>query len=719
MTPTPDEIFDGLDDVDWPYIGFSHADSPAATLRDIASEDPEVAQAAVDRFWAAMNTRAPVYPATVECIPYLVRLCAAGKQTRGLLELLQSIAVGANQPRSDQEKLVKALAGQLPRLLPHLTDTDKVVRARTVAIVRHCGPSPQAARALRDRWADEPDAGLKAALLDACRRADPTTAAGLAATATGPEQPSSVRLAAATCLVATGAAWTAGLAAAASAWAHGNADVPPAGSTSDSHPDAWRHTAPDDTFVELLTLLAGRGMMAEAVELLTTAVDAGGPASEQRQRRLVAGIDTLCGEYRGAPTMLAPLLATLLGVEDKRVVGQALGVVDRIGPEGKAAADALVALAESDDDAQADQALAVLVRLGDPRGVPLLARDLPRRGQALEAAAGRGSDKPIPYASELLDAARKLLGGEDKRGTGTNRLLCTLLGSWGRDAVPALPELFTLLEYDQQYAPAAVAAVAAGTAEKGEAVTRLTEADQHSTTTYHRLIVAEALHTLTGDNGRLREAADRSLTGTLYEARDAVRIAGQLGTDAAPLLPKLRTLLTAGQTWTGEDRVATAAAMYAIAGESVVDELHPVLWKSLDARVPAAATLVGQIGAPVADLAKRLVPLLRSVTTALPAARALLALPDGKGVGPDGVTTSDELTKVLLLTVEHGRDHRTAIELLRQVGGGKLGAEAVDGLRTLLDSDRRPRTSGYEPDRIRTDQRRVAALRDALGETAA
>ncbi|NUS84758.1 MAG: hypothetical protein HOY75_19000, partial [Streptomyces sp.] len=128
----------------------------------------------------------------------------------------------------------------------------------------------------------------------------------------------------------------------------------------------------------------------------------------------------------------------------------------------------------------------------------------------------------------------------------------------------------------------------------------------------------------------------------------------------------------------------------------------------------SAARLAGRLGAAAAPLAERIAPLLESLATFLPAVRALLAIPGA--VGPEGVVDREELTVALLLAVDSVDHPGTALDLLRDLGGGSLPAAAADRLRESLTAERRPPLRGFALQRIRIDQRRTAALRAALGE---
>ncbi|GAA2369884.1 hypothetical protein [Streptomyces cuspidosporus] len=737
----PETILAGLDEETWPTIGFSRgtAADPAGTLRALVTAEKEVVrEEALGSFWGALRARVPAYRATVQVVPYLARACAAGIYQETLLELLHSVAHGEDQPRGDQAELTAAVAAQVPLLLPLLAHDDEDVRRRLIRILLLSGRSPETAEAIRARWTAEPDPALRSALLSACRIADPDVAAEISAGELGPGRDPEIRLVAVLNLVRDGAPWTDELEAAATAWALRGSEIEPVEQWFDMDSGDWKDTDPDDeSFELLLQLLADRGELPVAVRLLDTVLAAEGPGDGLRGRRAMGAIEPLCAEFRAAPALLAPRLASLVTHQDLVVAGQAVGQLRRLGDEGRPAADALlihasgerVAAAEDTFDAEdaeevADNALAALVDLGDPRAVPLLARDLPRRKEALEAAVGISPwsprDEPsLPFDPRLLDAARDLIRHPDRRNYSAPRHLCTLLASWGPRAAPALPELYSLLAKERQHAPGAVAAVAAGTEAAAEAADRLREAAEGASV-HDRMPTAEALHRLTGDTGQLIEALRPGLDDILYSRRAAVGRAGRLGPAGEPLLPRLRELLEPEEGervgWDLGDCLAAASAVRAIAGESATDELIPVLSRGLesrDARTRAsAARLAGRLGASAAPLAERIAPLLESPATFLPAARALTAIPGA--VGPEGLIDREELAEALLVAVDSLGRPEPALDLLRDLGGGSLPASAAAPLRASLTAERRPPLRHFDLHRVRTDQRRVAALRAAL-----
>ncbi|MDW6058589.1 hypothetical protein SAZ11_11530 [Streptomyces sp. FXJ1.4098] len=218
-------------------------------------------------------------------------------------------------------------------------------------------------------------------------------------------------------------------------------------------------------------------------------------------------------------------------------------------------------------------------------------------------------------------------------------------GLLGPAGGPALPELYSLLTKERQHAPGAVAAVAVGTEAAAEAEERLRAAAEGASV-YDRMPTVEALHQLIGDTAQLVEAIRPGLDDILYSRRAAVGRAGRLGPAGEPLLPRLRELLVREEGervgWDPRDCLSAASAILAIVGESAADELIPVISQGLESRDAqtraSAARLAGRLGVAAAPLAERIAPLLESLATFLPAARALLAIPGA--VGPEGWSTA-------------------------------------------------------------------------------
>ncbi|WP_344563653.1 hypothetical protein [Streptomyces axinellae] len=765
-----DQILAGLEEEIWAPTGFVHgtAEDPAGTLRALASDDDEAVREALSSFWHSMRARTPAYSATRQCVPYLARLCAAGVYTETLLELLHSVADGEDQPRGDQDELTAAVATQVPALLPLLAHDDPDIRRLLLRIIGLSGPARAAAEAIRERWPQESDEDLRSELLSACRAADPGIAADIAAGELGAENDPEVRLAAALSLVRDDAPWTDELAAAATAWATAGAGAgsEPGERWFDTSTGEWKDTDREDTaFQDLLLLLADRDGLPLSLSLLETARTAGGAAADTvgdpgdgagfRARRMLSGIEALCGEFRPAPAALTGPLAELVAHADPVVRGRAVAMVRRLGEEGRPAADAVLAVAagetpgsggEGDDKEAADDALALLVALRDPRAVPLLARHLPHSRGALETAVGTSPWSArrgvvVPFDAALLAAARSLLRTPDRRNYGAPRHLCALLAAWGPRAAPALPELYELLSKEPQHAPGAVAAVAAGTPDAEVAADRLRAAADRATSAYERMPAAVALRELTDESGLLVAAVRAGLDEVLYSKRAAVTRARDLGPDGAPLLPRLRELLTPETSgdagWDWGDCLGAASATHAIHGREAAGELLPTLSAALNGRDDrvrdAAARLARRIGAPAAALASDIPPLFGSMTTLVSACGALLAFP-GAVVGHDSAVGADEandvdgadaadgvdgvdeetVTDALLLAVEQSGPVEEALGLLRELGGGSLAPQVRERLRELAGSPRRPPRHPYDLQWIRKDQERLAALRTAL-----
>ncbi|MFJ8443401.1 hypothetical protein [Kitasatospora griseola] len=153
------------------------------------------------------------------------------------------------------------------------------------------------------------------------------------------------------------------------------------------------------------------------------------------------------------------------------------------------------------------------------------------------------------------------------------------------------------------------------------------------------LLVAQALHELTGEREPLLAAAEAALVTGVRGAGEAARVVTGLGPAAARLTPALRTALgrTVDRRTTpeAETGLALALALWRIAGEA--DAVVPVLASVLDssegrpwfrrttARAAREAAALGTAGRP---LTARLEALLDDPTQAPSAVLGLLGVAD-------------------------------------------------------------------------------------------
>ncbi|KUO05745.1 hypothetical protein AQJ67_02660 [Streptomyces caeruleatus] len=186
-------MFTGIDDVDWASMGHAYTDSATDVpdlLRDLASDDPDCRETALDGMYGALHHQGDVYDSTVACIPFLFELVTAeGVADRGaVVHLLCSIA-GEREPDpeeigglfEDEEEDAAfvqpfldawaAVRGRADVFLGLLADPDAGVRAAAAAALAHVHPDPaRALGALRDRLAVERDPEAVGALVDAIGR---------------------------------------------------------------------------------------------------------------------------------------------------------------------------------------------------------------------------------------------------------------------------------------------------------------------------------------------------------------------------------------------------------------------------------------------------------------------------------------------------------------------------------------------------------------------
>lgn len=385
---------------------------------------------------------------------------------------------------------------------------------------------------LRRRWAQETDPLVRAELLGAIAHLDPAGSADEATEAMGAGEPGEVRIAALLAGVDAGRPWTP---------AHREAMLTllPADGLVTSRLDQERNE-PLQYVVESLLLRDTPADREAAYALLDAALRS--PEPDARTEALWAA-ETACRLSRSAPERLGASMRALIA--DPAAVPAAYPFLKQLGVHGAAAASVLARLAAGEGD-PADRALEALVAVAPAQAAPLLARDLGQRPRALGAACGfpvRAADAPsFPYEPELLDAIRSRLGAGDLEGN-EPIWLTVLLGAWGSRASSALPELRSALPRFPKVVPKALAAVCPP--EHRAKTAELLTAAARSGPKAGRLAAARAVHELTGDTAPLLAATAEQLAAGGFDVREAAGIAGELGPEAADLVPALRSALTA------------------------------------------------------------------------------------------------------------------------------------------------------------------------------
>ncbi|MEU6304098.1 hypothetical protein [Streptomyces chartreusis] len=757
------DVLAGLDDRPWGDVehAYGSAEDVPAVLRALADDDPETAGAALHELYGNIWHQGTVYAATVEAVPFLARLAAAGYRSADVLVLLGSIAESEDEYGVPRGACRAAVAAQLPLVLPLLDAEDAQVRQGAAWVCGHAGAGERTGAALEGtrpvsegtwaalerRWVVEGEPVVRAELLAAMVRLDPAAAVGAATAALDPTGPAELRLAGVLGCLDAGLPWSA---------VHHDTVLAllPADDLVSGRFDEGRRE-PLQAVVDILLRRATADDREAAFGLLEAALALPGPDA---RAEAVWAADHACMNSRSAPGRLLPSLVRLLGDPSAApgvlsLLGKTAGGADGGAAAGDGAlADALAGLAtgagaatstDSDSaadsrsgtstgnaigsgpDGTADQALAVLVAVAPERAARLLAVDLPGRPRALTVAAGErglGTARAatLPCASELLDAVRRRLADPGVQGNEAIDL-ALLLTSWGTQASAAIPELLDALPRVPLVGPKALVALSPADGPVRDRVEdRLREAARKGPEE-GRPAAAHALFELTGDAEPLRTAVRSGLAGKLYDIRDAARRGAELGSAGAELVPALRASLGdpgQGRTIPRLDAdIELAEALWRITGEAdeSVRVLASVLAESDGPWFNWTGVRAARLAARLGPAARPLRPVLESMLdTPLHAPACALAL---LAIGVEDETRR-ALVDPVLNSAEHNADPDTALEALTSLGGPALAQDQLNRLTALADGDRRVVTSGLEHQIIRADERlriRARAALSALG----
>ncbi|MFE5207761.1 hypothetical protein [Streptomyces sp. NPDC056600] len=292
-------------------------------------------------------------------------------------------------------------------------------------------------------------------------------------------------------------------------------------------------------------------------------------------------------------SVLLPLAGALLAEPDDGVRYRAAHLMAVLGSRAAPYADQLAALLDDAGEAEflegtvGDHARWALTRIGDGRALPGLVERLYAPYKAQYSRAYVMGDPRLPeveevlmplraHAETLLPAVRKILR-EDARGGPLTCGFLKVLKAWGPAALPALPEVVTLLD-DARYSLHAVDALVAmgpAAASAEPAVRGCTVLDSPG----NLRRVAWAVWRLGGDRDaalRLIGEAVRTGEAPLY---GPVGLLGDFGPAAAGYAGRVRQVMEHGDGW---PRLQAAVALWSITGEtepsaSVLEEhLHPV-----------------------------------------------------------------------------------------------------------------------------------------------
>ncbi|KAB1979418.1 HEAT repeat domain-containing protein [Streptomyces triticiradicis] len=636
-------MFRGIDDVDW--ASMEHAYGSAADvpelLRGLASPLPQERETALDGMYGAVHHQGDVYDSTLASIPFLFALAGhAGLPDRGgIVELLASIGgsddeEGAGDGQDeDFEDDNHAMAHAAVRagaavFLDLVTDGDpEVRRAAPSALVRFHGEPPRVLALLRERLRDEPEDGVRPALVEGLgllARLHPGSAAPavdcLVSLCDAPHDPG-LRLAALGQLASCAPhRLPADLVPTVVALLHTRSQRirpsnEPVRTSSDTLIGSLRRMRPaDEEGAQLLRTLhqALGARTADRIALLKGQLSSRNTADRCNAVWMSAG---LFREWRAAYEEPVALIGEQLGSEEERLRGAAVSVLEFLFTLAAPAADRLAALVESGTDfrghgrATLDRPLKALARCGDARAVPHLAEVL--RHPVVPNETGYTIGHLGPAAAPLAPLLRERLAEVPLGSPDTyDRAAPLLYGLGALRYAEAVPEVLRLLHGTPRELRSRDALVKASARTLGAFGARAREAApalRELLTGENAVTAADALRSVEGDV----EAVLPALLGALAPERNAggrraaAEALGRAGAAAAPALPGLRRLADSSEVW---ERTAGACALWDVGGDP-----RPVLPVFRDAwrqnpytrgTITACLVRMGGAGAPVHDLVR-------------------------------------------------------------------------------------------------------------------
>ncbi|MFE3676101.1 HEAT repeat domain-containing protein [Streptomyces griseus] len=338
----------------------------------------------------------------------------------------------------------------------------------------------------------------------------------------------------------------------------------------------------------------------------------------------------LVGRWRGDHSGLVVLIAGCLLPEDAYTSAAAAETLGALVPVSEPAREALAAYVEA---ARAEhgpgvwaarerlvrrahqEAVRTLACLGDLRALPCVLEALDEGTDAWRAVQVAGHLGGA--AGDLTPRLSKFLAEVDfsdqSQSMSANALVSALRELGDPAAAPALTTAVVTAVREEQWHTAAsalkaLASFGPGAAFALDVVRPLADAQDVTV----RAAATAALWELEGDAAcvvpRLAE-----LLGT-HEHDEAAAVLGRIGSAAAPALPHLRKMLTAGYEWT---RVHAAAALWDIGGEAeapAVVETLLTAWAENDAtsnRVLACLNRMGSAARPALPQVRNELTLLR------------------------------------------------------------------------------------------------------------
>ncbi|MGJ5892756.1 HEAT repeat domain-containing protein [Streptomyces niveiscabiei] len=139
--PGEDQVFTGIDEVDWTSLRHAHGDAGDVPgwLRGLASEERGEREAALDALYGAVLHEGGVYDATLAAVPFLLAVAAreGGRDRAGVLELLSSIGGDPGRAGSEGGSGAAAVRAGAESFVALTLDPDPAVRrAAVTAVVR-------------------------------------------------------------------------------------------------------------------------------------------------------------------------------------------------------------------------------------------------------------------------------------------------------------------------------------------------------------------------------------------------------------------------------------------------------------------------------------------------------------------------------------------------------------------------------------------------------
>ncbi|MGI5346902.1 hypothetical protein ACQEU8_01755 [Streptomyces sp. CA-250714] len=530
-------MLDGIEDVDWAAL--EHAYGPAedvpGLLRAAGSVDPGVRDEALDELFSALCHQGSVYSATAAAVPFIARLALDGPG--GRLPLLWLLHAAADGTGPEYRQVRRAVAAALPALLHLGADEDGSVRRTMVWITAACEEaSLPLLPLLRARLDEEKDAEIRADLVTALGLLDVSpdnSNARNRALLSAPEP--LVRRAAATDLLRT-------------------APLPLPTALVDSALAAHKAAPTDETdhpWPPSYRPLADR--LLDDPDAALRAVEQGLPLAWQ-----------LTETWRDRERDVLPWLAATAGdVED-------LCGVARVGAalEGGEPAPWLEPHLGAEDAAVRVAATHAAVRLRVPGAIGLVLRlmdELPDESATLQLTPFTAPGAVVPAAVEVFGTAAEAVA---------RRVAAGLRVEW-LDALLHFPALAATCVDDLiRMLPASAEVLAALGRDAGPAAARALRSRAEA----GDLTAATALARVTGDAGPAVDVV-RSLSDAVEQRRAAVTVAGELGPDAAALLPLVEERLRAPAR---ESRADAAAAIWRITGRT--HDTAPVIADQLTRR---------------------------------------------------------------------------------------------------------------------------------------